>query len=200
MRSAAPPVEVPIYVASLGPANLRMTGELAEGWLGAAFIPETAEVFLGDLRAGAESVRRSLGDIDLNVPVSVEFSDDIDEAAKRHSRGYAFTFGAMGSREKNFYNEAFARQGFGEDVSEVQRLWLDGRRDAAADRVPAEIGLKTNLLGTPAMVTDRLRAYRDAGVTTLRAAPAGKDVPARLDTLGALIDLVDEVNRETTAH
>jgi hypothetical protein len=103
----------------------------------------------------------------------------------------------MGSRDKNFYKDAFDRQGFGDEVAEVQRLWLEGKREEAADRVPVEIGLKTNLLGPPSMVKERLRIYRDAGVTTLRAAPAGLDLGARLDTLGGLIDLVDEVNRET---
>ena len=196
IRSSAPPVDIPIYVASLGPANLRMTGELADGWIGTAFVPETAEVFLGELRAGAEGAGRSLAALDLTVPVSVEFTDDVDEAAKRHARGYGFTFGAMGSRDKNFYKDAFDRQGFGDEVAEVQRLWLEGRRQEAADRVPVEIGHKTNLLGPPAMVKDRLRIYRDAGVTTLRAAPAGKDLGARLDTLAGLIELVGEVNRE----
>jgi len=199
IRSSAPPVHVPIYVASLGPANLRMTGELADGWIGTAFVPETAEVFLGQLRAGAEGAGRSLDALDLTVPVSVELTDDAQEAAKRHARGYAFTVGAMGSREKNFYNDAFARQGFGEQVAEVQRLWLEGKRDEAADRVPVELGHKTNLLGTASMVKDRLRIYRNAGVTTLRAGPAGRDLRTRLDTLAGLIDLVDEVNQEAAA-
>src|SRR5438105_7812017 len=160
IRSSAPPVDIPIYVASLGPANLRMTGELADGWIGTAFVPEKAEVFLGELRAGAERAGRSLAALDLTVPVSVEFTDDVEEAARRHARGYGFTFGAMGSRDKNFYKDAFDRQGFGAEVAEVQRLWLEGRRQEAADRVPVEIGHKTNLLGPPAMVKDRLRIYR----------------------------------------
>ena len=196
IRSAAPSVHIPVYLASLGPANLRLTGELADGWIGTAFIPETAEVFLAEMRAGAAAAGRSLAGLELTVSVAVEFSDDVEEVARRHARGYAFTFGAMGSRDQNFYNDAFARQGFAEEVDEVQRLWLDGKREAAADRVPVEIALKTNLLGTPAMVRDRLRLYRDAGVTTLRAAPAGRDARARLDTLAGLLDLVGEVNGE----
>ena len=196
IRSAAPSVHIPVYLASLGPANLRLTGELADGWIGTAFIPETAEVFLAEMRAGAAAAGRSLAGLELTVSVAVEFSDDVEEVARRHARGYAFTFGAMGSRDQNFYNDAFARQGFAEEVDEVQRLWLDGKREAAADRVPVEIALKTNLLGTPAMVRDRLRLYRDAGVTTLRAAPAGRDARARLDTHAGLLDLVGEVNGE----
>ena len=199
IRSAAPPVEIPIYVAALGPANLALTGELADGWIGNSFLPESASVFLDPIRAGAAAAGRSFDDLDITVSVAVEFTDDVDAAARRHADGYAFTFGAMGSRRHNFYNDAFARQGFGDAVAEVQRLWQEGDRAGAAARVPSEIGLKTNLLGTPALVTERLRLYRDAGVTTLRAGLSG-DRTAQLDALGLLLDLVTEVNAEPSTR
>jgi alkanesulfonate monooxygenase SsuD/methylene tetrahydromethanopterin reductase-like flavin-dependent oxidoreductase (luciferase family) len=101
----------------------------------------------------------------------------------------------MGSADQNFYNAAFARQGYGDDVRAVQQLWLAGRREEAAERVPLELGAKTNLIGTPAMVADRLRRYRDAGVTTLQAKLDG-DRTARLDTLAQLIELSAAVSRE----
>jgi F420-dependent oxidoreductase-like protein len=194
LRPAAPPVWVPIYVAAIGPANLRLCGELADGWLGNAFIPETAEAFLADLRAGAGQAGRTLAGLDLQVPVAVEITDDVDEAVARHAAGYAFTIGAMGSGTTNFYNEAFARQGFGDEVRAVQRLWQDGRRDEAARQVPRAIGAKTNLLGTPAMIRERLRLYRDAGVRTLSVKLRG-ELPERLATLGQILDLVREINR-----
>ncbi|MGH2758172.1 MAG: LLM class flavin-dependent oxidoreductase [Actinomycetota bacterium] len=194
IRSAAPPVHIPIYIAALGPANLRLTGELADGWVGTSFMPESAGVFLDELRAGAESAGRSLHDLDLQVPASVEFTDDVDEAAKRHARGYGFTFGAMGSREQNFYLNAFARQGYQEVAREVQRLWRDGEREQARDLVPTEIGMKTNLLGTDETIAERLRAYRDAGITTIRAGIPGETLDQRLATLGRLMDVVNEVN------
>jgi F420-dependent oxidoreductase-like protein len=197
LRSAAPPVPVPIYVAAIGPANLRLCGELADGWLGNAFIPESAPVFTDELRAGARSAGRDLADLDLQVPVAVEFTDDVAEAETRHAAGYAFTIGAMGSGSANFYNEAFARQGFGEPVREVQRLWLDGRRDEARRLVPRAIGARTNLLGTPAMIRDRLAAYRDAGVHTLLVKLSG-DLPERLTTLGHFLDLIKDFNRRGT--
>jgi len=75
----------------------------------------------------------------------------------------------------------------------VQRLWLDGKRDEAAARVPDELALKANLLGTEAMVRERLRVYRDAGVTTLRVDPGGATLSARLETLGRLLGLVREL-------
>ena len=101
----------------------------------------------------------------------------------------------MGAPGRNFYNDALTRQGFGDDVRAVQELWLAGRRDQAAARVPAELGLATNLLGPPALVTQRLRLYRAAGITTLQAKLAGSH-PARLDALAQLIELVRQVSAE----
>ncbi len=196
IRSAARVADIPIYIAALGPANLALTGELADGWIGNSFFTDTANVFFDQIEAGATKAGRSLSDIDLTVAASVEFTDDIEEAGLRHARGYAFTFGAMGSGSKNFYNDAFARQGYGDVVSEVQRLWREGNREAAAARVPAEIGLGTNLIGPPEVVRQRLRAYRDCGVTTLRVHPIGDSFDDRIDRLGQLMDLVAEVNNE----
>jgi hypothetical protein len=102
----------------------------------------------------------------------------------------AFTLGAMGSPKTNFYNEAYRRGGWSEVAEEVQRLWVSGRRDEAAARVPDDMILQANLLGDEAAVTARVRAYRDAGVTTLRVQPAGETLDARLDTLGRVMDIV----------
>jgi F420-dependent oxidoreductase-like protein len=192
IRSMLPPAAVPIYVASLGPRNLELTGELADGWIGNTFIPEHAAVFLDRLRAGAARAGRTLADLDLVMPVSVEITDDVDEAVRRHARGYAFTIGAMGSRDQNFYNAAFTRQGYGEDIRAVQDLWLAGRRDEAAARVPPELGARTNLIGTPAMITERLRLYRDAGITTLQAKLSG-DRGQQLDILAQLVELARDI-------
>jgi F420-dependent oxidoreductase-like protein len=198
LRSLMPATYIPIYVASLGPANLRLTGELADGWIGNSFFPETSAVFLDPIREGSAAAGRDIADLDLTVSVGVEFTDDVEEAGRRHAEGYAFTFGAMGSSTRNFYNEAFARQGYGDDVGEVQRLWLAGDREAARKRVPIAIGLGTNLIGTDGMIRDRLRLYRDAGITMLRAGPAGDDPDTRLAHLAHLLDLVGEVNAETS--
>jgi alkanesulfonate monooxygenase SsuD/methylene tetrahydromethanopterin reductase-like flavin-dependent oxidoreductase (luciferase family) len=191
-----PPVAVPVYVASLGPRNLELTGELADGWIGNTFMPEHAEAFLGPLRAGAARGGRDLSELDLVIPVAVEFTDYPEEAALRHARGYAFTIGAMGSKDQNFYNAAFARQGYGDDVAAVQELWLAGRRDEAADRVPLDLGMNTNLLGPPAMIAERLRRYQDAGVTTLEVKLSG-DRTAQLDTLAQLTELAARVPGST---
>jgi F420-dependent oxidoreductase-like protein len=197
IRSLMPPGHLPIYVASLGPANLRLTGELADGWIGTGFLPESADVFTGPLREGLGSSGRTLDDLDLTVAVGVEFTDDVEAAGRRHAEGYAFTIGAMGSATTNFYNAAFERQGFGDDVRAVQRLWLDGDREAARRRVPTALGLGTNLVGTDDLVRDRLRLYRDAGITTLRAGLQPGDLDRQLADLDRLLTLVREVNGET---
>ena len=197
IRSRAEPAYVPVYIAALGPANLALTGELADGWIGNSFFPESSEAFFGPLGTAARRAGRSLSDLDLVVAVGVEFTEDVEAAGRRHADGYAFTFGAMGSRASNFYNNAFARQGFGEDVAEVQRLWAEGEREAAAARVPIEIGLGTNLIGPPDVVRDRLRAYRDCGVKTLRVNPIGRDLRECVEGLGLLLDLANDVNGKT---
>lgn len=200
IRSLMPPGHIPIYVASLGPANLRLTGELADGWIGTAFLPESAQVFLDPIREAASRAGRALEDLDLTVAVGVEFTDDVDGAARRHADGYAFTIGAMGSAATNFYNQAFERQGYGDDIRAVQELWLAGDKSAAGRRVPAAIGLRTNLIGTDDMVRERLRLYRDAGITTLRASFAGDgDHEPQVVDLEHLLDLVREVNGERAA-
>ena len=87
IRSLMPPTHLPIYVASLGPANLRLTGELADGWIGNSFFPETADVFLDPIREGAARAGRDIADLDLTVAVGVEFTDDVEAAGRRHADG-----------------------------------------------------------------------------------------------------------------
>ena len=124
------------------------------------------------------------------APVALEITaDDVagDAAAKRHAEGYAFTIGAMGSGNTNFYNEAFGRLGFADEVAEVERLWRAGDRAAAADAVPLALGAQTNLVGTREAIAARIDAYRAAGITTLLAKLEGDHA----DQLAALATLVD---------
>ena len=196
LRSPVAGASIPIYIASMGPANLRLTGAKADGWIGTAFLPESANVFIDHIREGAESSGRFLDDIELTVAVTLDFSDEPEAAGRRHADGYAFTIGAMGSSSTNFYNQAFTRQGFGDAVEEVQRLWQSGDREAAAAAVPIEIGFRTNLLGSDAEVSERLRAYRASGIRTLRVRVDTDDPTIRLDSLARLMDLVRAVNHE----
>jgi F420-dependent oxidoreductase-like protein len=198
LRPLVRPAHIPVYVAAMGPQNLRLTGEMADGWLGNAFIPEAADVFLGPLRQGAQRAGRSVDDLDLVAPVAVEFHDDpasADAAARRHADGYAFTIGAMGesspdSGGRNFYSEAFTRLGYGTEVSAVAELWQAGRHDDARRAVPLDLGRLTNLVGTPEGIADRVRRYREVGVTTLLAKLDG-DYPGQLATLERLVAIAD---------
>ena len=195
LRTAArPQPNIPIYLATLSPRSLEMTGEIAEGWIGTSFMPEHADIFFAPLAAGAKRAGRSFDAIDRQAGGFVAFSHDLERLIPPRKPGLAFTLGAMGSRQHNFYNDAYRRAGYAEAAADVQRLWLEGRRDDAAARVPDDLVLKANLLGTEAMVRDRIRAYRDAGVTTLRVEPDGATLDARLATLGRLVELVRSLN------
>ncbi len=197
VSSVRPRPDIPIYLATLGPKSLELTGELANGWLGTSFMPEHAAIFFDPIAAGATRAGRSLSDLDLQVSAGVvAFSDDLDALIAPRKPGLAFTLGAMGSRQHNFYNEAYRRAGFADVAIEVQDLWLKGQRKEAAARVPDELVLKTNLIGTEEMVRERLCKYRDAGVNTLNVAPEGQTLQERVKTLGRLVELVKEVNGE----
>jgi len=193
---AKPQPNIPIYLATLSPNSLELTGEVADGWLGTSFMPEHADVFFEHIQRGAQKAGRSMDSIDLAVGGAVGFSDDIDKLLARHRPGIAFTLGAMGSKRHNFYNGAFRRAGYDEEAIAVQNRWLEGDREGAASLVPDELVLQTNLLGTEDMVRERIRKYRDAGVTTLRLQPDGRTLDERLETLGRAVELVNEVAAE----
>jgi F420-dependent oxidoreductase-like protein len=197
LRSSMPPVPpVPVYLATLGPRSLRMTGEIADGWLGTSFMPEHAGVFFDHIQAGAEEAGRSMGDLDLQAGGAVAFGEDLAALIAPRKQGVAFTLGAMGSRENNFYNEAFQRAGYQDIALEIQGLWLDGRREEAVERVPDELVLQTNLLGTEEHVRQRIRAYCDAGVTTIRVDPVGRTLDERVETLRRFMGLLAELGQE----
>lgn len=190
---ARPRPNLPIYLATLGPKSLELTGELADGWLGTSFMPEHASMFFDAIAAGAKRVGRSLADLDLQVAAGVvAFSDDVERLIAPRKPGLAFTLGAMGSRQHNFYNDVYRRAGYEDVAIEVQDLWFKKQREEAAARIPDELVLKTNLLGTEDMVRERIRVHRAAGVTTLRVEPDGETLNERLATLGRLVDLVKE--------
>ncbi len=193
LRPMVRPDHVPVYVAAMGPQNLRLTGEAADGWLGNAFIPEAAEVFLGPIREGAQRAGRGLDHLDLVAPVAVEFHHDdaaADDAARRHADGYAFTIGAMGVGGQNFYNDAFTRLGYGAEVATVAELWQAGKQDEARAAVPLDLGRLTNLLGTEDAIAERVRRYRAAGITTLLAKLDG-DLDQQLAILERLVAIAE---------
>ena len=196
LRAGAPPRDIPVYLATLGPRSLRMTGELADGWIASSFMPEHAAVFLDQIRAGAKAAGRNFEDIERMAGGVVQFGEDLDALIQPRKLGFAFEMGAMGSPEHNFYRDAYDRQGYGELTQEVLKLWLDRKREEAAALIPDDFVIKSNLLGTDEMMTERIRIFRDNGITTLRVAPAGDTMQERLETLGHFVDLFNAVNAE----
>ena len=198
LTSSVPPrPDLPIYLATLGPKSLELTGELAGGWLGTSFIPEHASMFFDPIATGAAHAGRSLADLELQVAAGVvAFSDDVKRLIAPRKPGLAFTLGAMGSRQHNFYNDVFQRAGYADVALEVQDLWFKKQREAAVARIPDELVLKTNLIGTEDMVRERLRAHRQAGVNTLQVNPDGETLDERLATLARLVELVEEIDGE----
>ena len=116
-------------------------------------------MFFDPIAAGAARAGRTLADLDLQVAAGVvAFSDDVGRLIAARKPGLAFTLGAMGSRQHNFYNDVYRRAVYVDVALEVQDLWFKKQREAAAASIPDELVLKTNLIGTENMVRERLRA------------------------------------------
>jgi F420-dependent oxidoreductase-like protein len=191
LRIGLPPnTEIPIYLATLGPKSLEYTGAVADGWLGTSFTPEHADAHFAHIESGALKAGRSLSEIDIQSGGTVAFLDDVKPLVDSLKPGMAFTLGAMGSANTNFYNDAYRRGGWADAAEEVQALWLAGKREEAATRVPDEMIIQANLLGDEQTVRERIKAYQASGVTTLRIQPTGRDLEARLATLGRTVDIV----------
>jgi F420-dependent oxidoreductase-like protein len=186
---------IPVYLAALGPKGLELTGERADGWLGTSFVPESAEVFLTPIREAAERAGRSLADIDIQAGGRLAFGD-VEHMMGSLKQSLAFSLGAMGSPRTNFYNRAYQRGGYADAATKVQELWVAGRREEAIAAVPDELALRTGFVGTDEMVLARLRAYRDAGVTTVRLNPSGDTATTRLDNLARGLDLIHRLEKE----
>ncbi|HJP79597.1 MAG TPA: LLM class flavin-dependent oxidoreductase [Pseudonocardiaceae bacterium] len=185
---------IPIYYASLSPAMLKLTGELAEGWLGTSFVPEgAAGAYFAHLDAGLAASGRTRAELDICQGAEVAFAADEDELRMMiagRKKELAFSIGGMGSAGTNYYNSAYSRQGWAGVAAEIRQRWQSGDRDGAAGLVTDEMVLGTTLIGTEPMVAARLRVWRDAGVDTVRFYPAGATLDTRLATLGRAIDLV----------
>jgi F420-dependent oxidoreductase-like protein len=196
--STAPQHAIPIYLAALSPAMLRLTGEIADGWLGTSFVPEgAADAYFAHLDNGLAASGRTRADIDICQGAEVAFAADENELrgmVASRKKELAFSLGGMGSSSTNYYNQAYSRQGWAEVAAEVRERWQRGDRDGAARLVTDEMVLATTLIGTEQMVRARLAVWRDAGVDTVRLYPEGDTLDAKLATLGRAIELVREGN------
>jgi F420-dependent oxidoreductase-like protein len=190
---------IPIHLATLGPKALQFAGAVADGWVATCFVPETSGYYREQLQRGAEAAGRTLDGFEIDAGGPVAFTDDVERVVHGRKKALAFQLSAMGSPSMNFYNDAYSRIGYAGPAAKVRDLWLGGDHPAAVDAVPDEMALRTSFFGTETMVLDRIRAYRDAGVTALRLQPMGRTPTEKLDTLGRMLDLVRRVDAEPTA-
>lgn len=191
--SMTPNPGIPVYLATLGPRMLELTGELADGWLGTSFIPGASEHVMGSLRAGAERSGRTLADLDLQINATIEVGDDVDALLDKYRPYAAFTLGAMGSASTNFYNSAYSRAGWGDMCAKVQSLWVSGDKAAAVQAVEDDFLLSIYMIGTEPMVSARIAAAKSAGINTLRIAPVGRTAADMIDNLERLVPLIAAV-------
>jgi F420-dependent oxidoreductase-like protein len=171
---------IPIYIAALGDKNVRMTAEIADGWLPTLFIPEKAgDVWGPALAAGQAKRDASLGPLEIVAGGLLAIGDDVEAMRDAARPMIALYVGGMGAKGRNFYNDLAHRYGYEAEAEQIQELYLSGRKDEAAAAVPAEFAELTNLVGPAGYVKERLQAFKEAGVTTLNVTPVGAN-PAKL--------------------
>ena len=184
--------DIPIYLAAVGPKNLELAGEIADGWLSIFFAPESSADQLAHLQAGRDRVGRSGEGFDVVTSTPIVIGDD-PVACAAPVRPYAALYlGGMGSRDKNFYHALATRMGYGEAADEVQRHYLSRDYGAAAAAVPGEFVDRTSLLGPLGRVAERMRAFAEAGVTTLSITPYAASLADRLAALDTAAEALQQ--------
>lgn len=182
---------VPIYLAAIGPKNLELTGELADGWQPVFFAPEHSVESLDRIRAGRAKVGRTLDGFDVSANVPIVVGPD-PAACADPVRPYAALYvGGMGSREQNFYNALVTRMGYGAAAERIQELYLARDYAGAAAAVPFEFVDATALLGPVERIAERLQVLAAAGVTTASLMVNADTTEERLATVRAAAEALD---------
>jgi len=184
---------IPIVLAALGPRNVALAAEIAEGWLPILYVPERAGALWGPaLDDGRAKRDPALGPLDVVASATLCITDDA-EAARRALDGVrpfvALYAGGMGARGHNFYNDIVRGYGWADEAREIQDLYLDGKKDAAAAAVPREMLETMSLIGPRGHVAERLAAFAEAGVTTLNVTPLGGSPAERVAQVAAVVEL-----------
>ena len=156
--------DLPIYIASLSPPSLRLTGELADGWLPIFLAPSRMTAAVAELRAGAEAAGRSLADIAISPQVSIYVTDDVAGARDRERPHIAFYIGGMGV----FYHQYMHRIGFGAEADRVRQAFQSKDRAGAAKLVTDEMVDAMTIIGNPRQCRDQMQAYFAAGCREVR--------------------------------
>jgi F420-dependent oxidoreductase-like protein len=161
--------DIPIYLATGNEATVKLTAEIADGWLPMGFVPGAMEEFRPWLEEGFRRAGngKSLKDFTIQASVHVEVDNDVKSALARLKPEVALYVGGMGHRTKNFHNDIMVRRGFGDAAKRIQELYLAGRKDEAIAAVPDDwVDLKS-LVGPPARIRERYRAWEDCGADSL---------------------------------
>jgi F420-dependent oxidoreductase-like protein len=178
---------IPIYLAAIGPKNVELAAEVADGWLPIFFAPERYDaVFKPHVDAGLAQAGKTLESFDIAPTVSVVINDNLDVAYNMLRPMLALYVGGMGARGKNFYYDLAARYGFEGAATEIQDLYLSGDKGAAMARVPAELIDAVALVGPRERVRERLALWRNSPVTTLNMTVFD------VETLRAMVELIAE--------
>lgn len=183
---------IPVYLAAIGPKNLELAGEIADGWQPVFFAPEHAGEQLAHVRAGRAKGAKDLAGFDISATASVAIGDDLERCAGPIRPHAALYIGGMGSREQNFYNALATRMGYADAAAEVQERYLARDYAGAAAAVPFEFIDRTALLGPVERIADRLQAYAEAGVTTVSVMPTGDTIDERVAVLRAAAEALDK--------
>ncbi|MER6945740.1 LLM class F420-dependent oxidoreductase [Nonomuraea sp. NPDC000554] len=165
---------IPIVVAAIGPKNVELTAELAEGWEPIFYVPEkAADVWGPSLAAGKARRDPELGELDVIAQAPLAIGDDVSGLLEFGRPAAALYIGGMGAKGRNFYNDLARRYGYEKEAERIQDLYLEGKKEEAAALVPAELLERMSLIGSEGFVRDRIQAMRDSGVTTLNVTPLG---------------------------
>jgi F420-dependent oxidoreductase-like protein len=181
---------IPIIVAALGPKNVEMAAEIAEGWEPIFYYPEkAAEVWGASLAAGRVNRDPALGPLDVIAQTALAIGDDVKGLIDLIRPVQALYIGGMGARHQNFYNNLAVRYGYGKEAAAIQDAYLAGRKDEAAGLIPQELLENVSLIGPKSYVAERVAAMRESGVTTLNVAPLGSTHADRLALIEQIRDL-----------
>src|SRR6476646_4744807 len=183
---------IPIVVAALGPKNVELAAELAEGWQPIFYLPEKAQDVWGKALASGEAKRDpALGDLDVYAGPALAIGENVEPMREFVKPHLALYIGGMGAKDKNFYHTLATRYGYGAAADRIQELYLSGDKDSAVKAVPDELVRDISLIGTRGFVKERLAAFREAGVTALNVVPIAATPADRIKLIETLRELVD---------
>ncbi|HMA46937.1 MAG TPA: LLM class F420-dependent oxidoreductase [Frankiaceae bacterium] len=182
---------IPVYLAAVGPKNLELAGEKADGWLSIFPSAEHLKDSLAPIRAGRARAGASMDGFDVVANCGVSIGADPAAAAEPLKPTAALYVGGMGSREQNFYNAHAVRLGFADEAAAIQDRYLAKDYAGAIAAVPFGFVDQTALVGPVERIAERIRGYAQAGVTTLTVAPVATSLDERRATVRAVAEALD---------